>query len=319
MNVIFMGTPEFAVPCLQMLLDSHHKVTAVFTQPDRPKGRGRQLTPPPVKILAQQHQIPIFQPVKIKDSDIVKQLQNLKPDVIVVVAYGQILSKEILEIPSYGCINVHASLLPKYRGAAPIQWAIINGETSTGITTMYMDIGLDTGDIIFQKSIPITSDDTAGSLHDKLANVGAEVLHNTLLQVEAGTAPRTKQQEEEATYASILKKSTGLINWNQSALQIQNFIRGLSPWPSAYTYYKNNMMKIWDVKITNKINENKNVPGQIINITEQEVEVQTGNGTLILKEVQLQGKRRMTIQEFLRGNTIEINTVLGKNKHGSTK
>ncbi|NLL69883.1 MAG: methionyl-tRNA formyltransferase [Epulopiscium sp.] len=320
MNIVFMGTPEFAVPCLKMLIDSNHQVKAVFTQPDRPKGRGKQLAAPPVKIVAQKYEIPVFQPLKIKEEKFVQQLRNIEPDVIVVVAYGQILSKEILEIPPYGCINVHASLLPKYRGAAPIQWAIINGEECTGITTMYMNTGLDTGDMILRREVPISFDDTAGSLHDILSHVGAKVLKDTLICIETGKVPRQKQNDEEATYAPILKKSVGLISWNQPALKIRNQIRGLSPWPSAYTYYRENMLKIWAAQVDTRSDDIcKETPGQIIDITEQGVVIQTGLGKLLLQEVQLQGKRRMTIQEFLRGNPMKKGEILGENGSRSTK
>ena len=321
MNIIFMGTPDFAVPCLQTLLDSSHTVQAVFTQPDRPKGRGKQLSSPPVKVLAEKYEIPVLQPLKVKDPEYIQKIKDLKPDLIVVVAYGQILSKEILEIPPYGCVNVHASLLPKYRGAAPIQGAIIEGETQTGVTTMYMDVGLDTGDMILKKAIDIDEADTGGSLHDNLSLLGAEILRDTLICIENNTAPREKQNDNFSTYAPLLKKSMGLIDWEQPAKKIHNLIRGLSPWPSAYTNYQGNIMKIWTTKVAgddSSMGEQK-TPGKIVNLTEEGIWVQTGKDLLIIQEVQLQGKRRMPSQEFLRGNTLQVGDILGGSQNGSAK
>jgi len=244
MRIVFMGTPEFAVPCLKSLIDAGHDVCAVFTQPDKPKGRGYALTPSPIKVLATENHIEVFQPVTLRTAQAAQSVQELNPDVIVVVAYGKILTKEILSIPPFGCINVHASLLPKYRGAAPIQWSVINGDKVTGVTTMYMDEGIDTGDTLLAEQTEIGPDETSGELHDRLSLIGAELLVKTLQEVKEGTAKRIPQTDSNTGYASMLTKELSNINWAESANVVHNLVRGLSPWPVASTIYHDKRLKI---------------------------------------------------------------------------
>ena len=318
-NVVFMGTPDFAVPTLEALLDSDYTVRAVFTQPDRPKGRKGELTPPPVKVCAAEHGIPVYQPRRIRDPENLVFLRDLEPDVIVVVAFGQILPKEILDLAPYGCINVHASLLPKFRGAAPIQWALIEGETHTGVTTMQMNEGLDTGDIILQEAIPIRSDDTGGSLFEKLSSMGAELLVRTLHALETQQAEFTPQPAESPTrYASILSRKDGNIPWHESAVYIERLIRGLSPWPGTYTKLGEKQLKIWKASVLEEGTEavlpelHGTVPGTVVSGLKGVLAVQTGEGILRLEEVQMEGKKRMPAEEFLRGMAIPEGTVLGE-------
>ena len=267
LKVVFMGTPDFAVPTLRMLLEQQYPLQAVITQPDRAKGRGKQIVAPPVKRLAEQHHIPVLQPEKVRTKDVIQTLQELAPDLIVVIAYGQILPESILRIPTRGCINVHASLLPKYRGAAPIHWAIIRGETETGITTMFMDKGMDTGDMLLQRRIPIQEDDTAGVLHDRLAELGAETLLETLQRMEAGDLQRIPQNHDAATYAPMLKKEDGDIDWQEKALTIVRKVRGLHPWPGAYTSYQGRMVKLLQVRQEIcPVHSMSAIPGAIIEI-----------------------------------------------------
>ena len=240
-----MGTPQFAVPCLKTLIDSRHEVIGVFTQPDRPSGRGQKINVTPIKEKALKYNISIFQPGTLKDIEVIKNIERLNPDIIAVVAYGQILPEEILQIPKYGCVNVHASLLPKYRGAGPINWVIINGEKKTGITTMYMDAGLDTGDILLKEEIKIGEDETAGELHDRLMNLGAKILDETIELIEAGKIQPIPQNHNEASYAPMLTKKLGKIDWSKSAEEIKNLIRGTTPWPTSYTTYDGKIMKVW--------------------------------------------------------------------------
>lgn len=312
MKVVYMGTPDFAVPALEALVKEYGVMT-VLTQPDRPKGRGNKVTASPVKEVALAHNIPVFQPERLrKDQEVIDKLKELKPDVMVVVAYGQILTKEVLDIPKYGCINIHGSLLPKYRGAAPIQASIINGDDVTGITTMYMDIGVDTGDMILKSVVPIEDDDTAGTMHDKLSVVGAKALMDTLKLIEENKAPREKQNDEEATHVTMINKKDGLIDWNKSAKEIHNLVRGLNPWPSAFTYIDGKMLKIWQTKIITDRND-EGLPGQIIDLTSEDIIVKTGDGCLALTEIQLQGRKRMPAKEFLKGYQLDTTKVLGVN------
>lgn len=248
MNVVFMGTPEFAVPTLEKLIQFHH-VAAAVTQPDKQKGRGKKLSFPPVKEAALKHGIPVLQPAKARDEKFIEDLEHLAPDVIVVVAYGQILPERILNIPKYGCINVHGSLLPKYRGAGPIQWAVLNGERETGITTMYMEKGLDTGDMIDKAVIPLDKKETSGTLHDKLMALGADLLLETLEKLKDGTAVRIKQNDNESSYAPMLSKEMGKIEFTKNAAEIEQWVRGLNPWPSAYTELGGKTLKIWDADV----------------------------------------------------------------------
>lgn len=311
MNILFMGTPEFAVASLKGIVCEGWKVTGVITQPDRPKGRGKKVQPPPVKVEAQKLGLQVFQPARIKDKETIDLVRNIQPEVIVVVAYGQILPEDILRIPPLGCINVHASLLPKYRGAAPVNWAIINGEKYTGVTTMYMDKGLDTGDMILYERIEIGEEETAGQLHDRLAELGARVLVRTLKAIEEGNAPRVPQDHSKATYAPQLDRRTGRIDWNQEASRIYNLIRGTDPWPGSYTFYGGRVMKVWKGRVLDTASSG--VPGTIVNVSRKGIVVQTGKGKLLIEEIQMPSSRRMTVDEYIRGNTLETGKVLGDN------
>ena len=306
-KIVFMGTPDFAVPCLKTL-NENYEVIAVITQPDRPKGRGQKLTPSPIKEYALEHNLTILQPEKIKSAEIEEQLKNLAPDLIVVVAFGQILSKAILDIPKLGCINVHASLLPQYRGAAPIHWSIINGETKTGITTMYMDVGLDTGDMILKEEIAISPKMNTGELHDTLMNIGAKTLLQTIQQIAEGLVVRTKQNDAESTYAPLLTKELEKINWLLPATEIYNLVRGLNPWPVAFSIFKGKKLKIWQTKVVDNVATGE--IGTVLSITETGFTVQTGKGILEILELQPESKRKMTAKDFVCGNQIAINDKL---------
>ena len=309
MKIVFMGTPEFAVPCLQKIIDEGHEVLAVVTQPDKPKGRGKKLAMPPVKELALKYNIDVYQPVKAREDSFVEKLKEINPELIVVVAFGQILPKSILDIPKFGCVNVHASLLPKYRGAAPLNWVIINGEEKTGVTTMYMDVGLDTGDMILKSEIPLDDEITAGELHDKMMVQGAEVLKDTIDLISKGEAPREKQNDEETCYSPIMDKSLGNIDWSKSATDIHNLIRGVNPWPSSYTTYDKQTMKIWKTKVLDKLSEK--TPGTILSVDKNGIEVSTGDKVLQISEIQMSGKKRMIVSEYIKGNDISTGIVLG--------
>lgn len=305
-----MGTPDFAVGTLEALIASKHQVVGVVTQPDKPKGRGKAMQFTPVKEVAVAHNIPVYQPIRVRDEAFVEELRNMQPDVIVVVAFGQILSKEILEIPSCGCINVHASLLPKYRGSAPIQWVVIDGEKESGVTTMFMDDGIDTGDMLKKTVVPLSENETGGSLHDKLAIAGAQLLIETLKDAEEGKLVRTKQKDEESNYVKMLDKNLGLIDFSKPAIEIERLIRGLNPWPSAFTGLDGKTLKIWSAKVLNK--EAEGEFGEIVEVTKEDIMVKTGNGILQLKEVQLEGKKRMDTGSFLRGYQVTKGTILKK-------
>lgn len=308
MRVIFMGTPDFAVPALEALIEAGHEVCAVVTQPDKAKGRGKSVQFPPVKEAALRHGIEVFQPVRIRESENVEKLSNFQADVIVVVAFGQILPKSILEMTKYGCINAHASLLPKYRGAAPIQWAILEGEKESGVTTMQMDAGVDTGDMILKTYVPIESDETGGSLHDKLGLAGASLLIETLKLLEDNKAVRIPQGETTTMYAKMLHKSIGKIDWTEKAEKIEWKIRGLNPWPSAYTSLNGKTLKLWKASVLDK--EYPGVPGEIAEVSPEGISVICKEKTLVIKEMQLEGKKRMEADAFLRGNKVEAGTVL---------
>lgn len=305
MRVVYMGTPDFAVGCLEEIVKAGHEVVLVVTQPDKPKGRGNTMQYPPVKTCALAHGLEVFQPKKIREPENIDYLATFQPDIIIVAAFGQILPKEILDMPKYGCVNVHASLLPKYRGAAPIQWAVINGDEFTGVTTMKMDIGLDTGDMIAKKELRIAEDETGGSLFDKLAELGAKLCVETMERIEAGTATYTPQDNEVATHTRMINKELGNIDWNQSAVAIERLIRGLNPWPSAYTRLGGKTFKIWKAEVLDTDFEGTREPGKLFAPHKDELLVQTGQGVLSLKEVQLEGKKRMTIDAFLRGYNVE--------------
>lgn len=307
MRVVFMGTPDFAVPVLEALTESKHEVVAVVTQPDKRKGRGKEMQYTPVKTAALNHGIEVYQPAKVKDEEFQNVLRDINADVIVVVAFGQILPPSIIHMPKYGCINVHASLLPKYRGAAPIQWAVIDGEKETGITTMQMDEGLDTGDMMLKEVVPVDEKETGGSLHDKLAACGGKIILETLQKVEDGTVTYTKQDDSKSNYAKMLDKNLGKIDFTKKAVEIERLIRGLNPWPSAYTKLNGKTLKIWDADVLEGENE---TPGKIVNITKDQIWISTGEGILVVNELQLEGKKRMNTEDFLRGYKME-NAVLG--------
>lgn len=313
MKVLFMGTPDFAVPTLEHIIDAGHEVTLVVTQPDKVKGRGREVVMTPVKECAVKNNIPVFQPVKIKDEESITTLKKYEFDVIVVVAFGQILSKEILDMPRYGCINVHSSLLPAYRGAAPIQWTIIYGEEKTGVSTMYMDEGLDTGDIILQEETPIANDETGGSLHDRLSVMGAKLLIKTLELVKDGNAPRTKQDNSKSNYVGMLDKSMGEMDFEKEAVTLERLIRGLNPWPSAFTFIDGKMLKIWEAKVAAlpDISVDKCKPGMVVKVEKEAFYVMTAKDCLKVTSVQLQGKKRMDSGSFLRGFKLSEGVVLG--------
>lgn len=311
MRIVFMGTPDFSVPALKALVEAGHEVAAVVTQPDRPRGRGKELQMTPVKVQALAYGIPVYQPEKVKDPAFVEILRNLQPEVIVVIAFGQILSRDILDLPPYGCINIHASLLPKYRGAAPIQWAVIDGEKETGVTTMMMDVGLDTGDMLEKTVIPLDPKETGGSLFDKLSQAGGPLILSTLEKLKAGTAVRTPQTDEDSTYAKMLTKSLGQIDWSMEAAAIERLIRGLNPWPSAYTFVHGKTLKILDADVLKESSDGA-APGQIIRTDPHSLIVAAGEALLSIRELQLEGKKRMDVETFLRGYTIEKGEILGK-------
>jgi methionyl-tRNA formyltransferase len=303
-----MGTPDFSVGTLEAIIEAGHEVVLAVTQPDKPKGRGNAMQFPPVKECALAHGIEVFQPKKIREAENVDYLKKFAPDIIIVVAFGQILTQQILDLPKYGCINVHASLLPKYRGAAPIQWAVINGDAVTGVTTMRMDIGIDTGDMIAKREVRIAEDETGGSLFDKLSVVGAELCVETMEQVENGTAVFTPQKQEESTHVGMISKEMGDIDWKRPAVEIERLIRGLNPWPSAYTYLNDKQFKIWRAQVVP--GDAAARPGQVIQVGKNELLVQTGEGALSLLEVQLAGKKRMDAGSFLRGYPVEKGSIL---------
>lgn len=308
MKIVFMGTPEIAVPCLEKLIEENHEIVGVVTRTDKPKGRGKKLAMPPVKEIAVKNDINVYQPKKARDEDFINEIRVLSPDLIIVVAYGQILPKEILEIPKYGCVNVHVSLLPKYRGSAPINWVIINGEEKTGVSTMYMDEGLDTGDIILQKEIDLNDEITAGELHDKIMYMGADLLKDTVNMIESGNAPRAKQVDSESSYAPIMDKSLGKIDFSKSSKEIHNLVRGVNPWPSAYTNYDGETMKVWKTKIT--VEDSTKEPGTIIEVNKDGIKVCTKDKIILLEEIQMPNKKRVLVGEYIKGNTIKTGVVL---------
>ncbi len=308
MRVVFMGTPDFAVPCLEKLIEYGCDVVGVFTQPDKPVGRKRVITPPAVKVCALKNGIEVYQPEKMRDGTALEIINRLQPDLIVVVAYGKILPKEILESAPYGCINIHGSLLPKLRGAAPIQWSVINGDEYSGVTSMMMNEGLDTGDMLVERKVRIEFKETAGELYDRLSLVGADVLEETLEKLENGTLVRTPQVDEESTYAPLLSKEISNINWNESALSVYNKIRGLNPWPVAVTFIDGVKYKIFASEYVENV---KGQPGEIVENRKQLV-VACGDGNGIsVKTLQPDGKKQMDIVSFLAGNKLEIGKIIG--------
>ena len=309
MKVIFMGTPDFSVGTLAALVEAGHEVVLAVTQPDKPKGRGKEMQYTPVKEYALEKGIPVYQPEKVRRPECIEELKKYQADVCVVIAFGQILPKEILEMTPYGCINVHASLLPKYRGAAPIQWAIINGENVSGVTTMQMDEGLDTGDMLEKVEVPLGEKITGGELHDLLAEAGAKLCVQTLEKLEKGELKPEKQGETPTAYARMLDKKLGNIDWTRPAVEIERLIRGLNPWPSAYTTWNEKTMKIWYADVVDE--EKTAEPGTIIEVTKQTFSVQTGEGVLRINELQIPGKKKMSADAFLRGYQVKTGEKLG--------
>ena len=322
MRVIFMGTPDFAVSVLAAVAEAGHEILLAVTQPDRPKGRGKQIQYSPVKEWAIEYNVPLYQPRRIRDEEAAAYLARFEADIIVVAAFGQILPKEILELPPYGCVNVHASLLPKYRGAAPIQWAVINGDPVSGVTTMQMGVGLDDGDMLLKEEVPLAADETGGSLFDKLAKAGGKLCVRTLEGLERGEITPIPQNEAEATHVGMIKKSMGEMDFSRSAIELERLVRGLNPWPSAFTHIGTKTLKIWRSAAEQKLPEGAGdaadcmrehpVPGMICHIDSAGIWVLTGDGFLILQEVQLEGKKRMSAADFLRGHDLPVGIVFKK-------
>lgn len=309
MKIIYMGTPDFAVAPLEAIIKAGHEVTAVVTQPDKQKGRGKEVQMTPVKVCALSHNIPVLQPVKIKAPEAVSELSRYPADVFVVAAFGQFLSEEILTMPRFGCVNIHASLLPAYRGAAPIQWAVINGEERTGVTAQQMAKGMDTGDILLKKEVTIATDETGESLHDKLMEAGAELIVEVLPLIERGELTPVKQEEALVSYAPKLTKEMGLLNFDKDAVSLERLIRGLNSWPSAYTIYKGKTLKIWEAQVLSD-NQGK-APGEIMEVGREYFDVAAKEGSLRVRSVQLEGKKRMSVKDFLLGYEISPGMKLG--------
>lgn len=309
MKIIYMGTPDFAVPALESLYKEDFQIPLVVTQKDRPRGRGKKLQPTAVKKKAMELGLDIYQPNNINSPETIELLKEKSPDFIVVAAYGQILKKEILSIPKYCCVNIHASLLPKYRGAAPIHWAIINGEEETGITIMEMEEGLDSGPILLQSSIKIKEQDDTEKIHNKLSILGSKLIVKALNKLKEGNIKKEEQNEEKATYAPKITKDMGKINWNDKGVNIKNKVRGLKPWPSAYTEYEGENMKIHDVTIVNKFVEGEN--GKVVKVSDEGIFVNCVDSCVVLKEIQMPGKKKLLVSEYLRGNEFKSEIVLG--------
>lgn len=311
MKIVFMGTPDFAASALEALIQAGHQITAVVTQPDKAKGRSKELQMSPVKVCALKHDILVFQPTKIKEKESVEELKRFPADVFVVAAFGQIVSKEILDIPRYGCLNIHASLLPRYRGASPIQHVLINGENKTGITIMQMDEGIDTGDMLYGEELTIEKKDNFETLHDKLMVLGGKTITNALSLLEKGELTPISQDDELSSYAPIIRKSMGNISFAKSAWEIECLIRGMTPWPSAYTQYKGKQLKIWEAE-SDTTNMHGKEPGTIVEICKDKIGVSTKKGIIWIKSLQLEGKKRMDAKDFLLGVKMQVGEVLGK-------
>lgn len=309
MKIVYMGTPDFAVAPLEALIKAGHQVTAVVTQPDKQRGRGKEVQMTPVKECALKHNIPVFQPIKIKEKEAIDRLREYPADIFVIAAFGQLLSEEILAMPPFGCVNIHASLLPSYRGAAPIQWAILNGEKETGVTIMQMEKGLDTGDMLLKKAIPIEPKETGESLHDKLMEVGAELIVEALPLIESGKINPEKQEDSKSSYASRLNKEMGHIDWNKDAEELERLVRGLNSWPSAYTSYRGKTLKIWEADVSGE--QSGKLPGEITQVGKDFVDVACGRDTLRIYSLQLEGKKRMAVKDFLLGYEIKQGMMLG--------
>lgn len=307
MKIIFMGTPDFAAASLERLIASEHEILAVVTQPDKPKGRKGELTPPPVKTIAVENGLKVYQPVKVREAEFVNIIRDYNPDVIVVIAFGQIIPENILSIPKYGCVNIHGSLLPKYRGAAPIQWAVLDGEKESGVTSMLMDKGIDTGDMLIKKAIKLAEDETSGSLFDKLMALGAETLLETLEGLEKGRITPEKQGESPTDYAKMLTKEMGLIDFTRTASELDCFVRGMNPWPSAYTTLDGKTLKIWRAKPVAESGK----AGSVLKLCKESFVIGCGENALEVFEVQLEGKKRMSSGDFLKGNHLEVGKEFG--------
>lgn len=305
-----MGTPEFALPSLKALLSAEARVLLVVTQPDKPKGRGRKVVAPPVKLLAQAKGLPVYQPEKVKSPEAIERITKLAPACIVVVAYGQLLSAEILGIPPLGTVNVHASLLPRYRGSAPIHWALIRGEAETGVTTMLLDTGMDTGDVLLQRKVVIQPEDTAGSLHDKLSEEGAKLLVETLVMLEKGTLKPQAQDDSQATYAPMLAKEDGKVDWHENAKRICCRIRGLDPWPGGFTYWQGKRLKLFGCRALSISTQAE--PGTVIAAAEDGLQVAAGEGAVLIETLQLEGRRPLAVTDFLRGHHFQVEDKLGE-------
>lgn len=310
MKIVYMGTPDFAVAPLDALYKAGHEISLVVTQPDKPKGRGHKLTPPPVKEFALLKNIPVYQPDSMKTDEAYETLLKENADIFIVAAYGKILPQRILDIPKHGCVNIHASLLPKYRGAAPIQWVIANGETVTGITTMQMNAGLDTGDMLIKKDIPIEFSDTGETLHDKLALLGAECIMETMEKIENGTLVPEKQDDSLSCYAPMIDKTTGVLNFNKTPLELYNLVRAMNSYPYASSLYLGTPFKVISAEPIESEKEGKN--GEILNVTSEGILVKCNGGALLIKEVQFAGKKKMPVSEFIKGNTLEKGVILGE-------
>ena len=308
MRIVYMGTPDFSVPALTALYEYGHDIAGVVTQPDRPKGRNGKVSFPPVKEEALRLGIEVYQPVRIKDADSAAWLRSKEPELVVVAAFGQILSKEILDIPKYGCINIHASLLPRLRGASPIQQAVMDGDKESGITIMMMDEGLDTGDVILKSEFALDDEITAGELHDKMTVEGAKVLCETLDLIKEGKAPRTPQNHDEFSYAPIMDKNLGHVDFSKSAKEVHNLPRGVNPWPSAYTNYMDKKMKVWKTKVLDE--KSSKEPGTILKVDQDGIKVATKDNVILISEIQMPNKKRMEVKEFIKGNTLEVGSVL---------
>ncbi|MDE5588452.1 MAG: methionyl-tRNA formyltransferase [Acetatifactor sp.] len=311
MKMIFMGTPDFAAGALRALIAAGHDIAAVVTQPDKAKGRSREPVPSPVKVCALEHNIPVLQPKRVKAPESVEELRAYRADIYIVAAYGQILSQEILDLPKYGCLNIHASLLPKYRGAAPIQHVIIDGEERTGITIMQMDAGIDTGDMLYKKETVIGPEDTYETLHDRLMELGGEAVTEALTLLEQGKLIPEKQDDSESCYAPLIGKSMGEIDFSKTAAEVDRLIRGMTPWPSAYTGFRGRQFKIWKAVPDTKRDVSGHVPGEILSVEKDSVTVATGKGVLRLLELQTEGKKRMNAHDFLLGVKLQPGEILG--------
>lgn len=308
MKIVYMGTPDFAVLPLQALIEDGHEISLVVTQPDKPKGRGHKMMPPPVKVCAEEHGIPTYQPLSMKTDEAFERMQQENADLFIVAAYGQILPQRILDIPKHGCINIHASLLPKYRGAAPIQWCIIKGETETGVTTMQMNAGLDTGDMLVKEVVKITETETGESLHDKLAVAGVCAIRKTLTQIEDGTLAPEKQDDSLSCYAPMIDKTTGILDFSKSAKELYNLIRGLNSYPYASTTYGDTPFKVISAKVAS---EAKGAIGEVVSVSADGILVKCGEGALLITEVQFAGKKKMPVSEYIKGNKLESGVILG--------